>query len=438
MLVVVGLVALPAIALRAVCVGKSCEQAEQQPAPAPFCSLDAGTRALVTAGFYAGRSPDAIAVTSARGAVVTFAEPGLAVPWPSAGDAATTTQVPLALFGRAVRSTAWPSEPVGLDQVAPTLADLMGIRLRHPNVRSGQPIEGVTGAAVPLVVEIVWKGVGMPELSARGEGDTPYLSGLLDHPDIRDGVVGIATPGSLPLDPAAVLTTIGTGGLPSEHGVTGTVFMSDDGPVRAFSNRAPKPVIAALGDDLDHDSSGAAKIALVGDAPTDRGLIGGTWYLLGKRDDATVKVGGDAVPEVERMLHRGWGADAVPDLVGVTLRGSLRSMDDATRAIVGEVQRAVPRSVIAITSTGSLREHGAVDADADLVPSIDAAIPAPGSVVAAAGSEGLFLDRGTTTAAGITTQSVVDVMKTQTAPDGSALFADAFPSFAVQFGRYCS
>ena len=79
-----------------------------------------------------------------------------------------------------------------------------------------------------------------------------------------------------------------------------------------------------------------------------------------------------------------------------------------------------------------------MDANATLVPAIDAAISAPGPVVAAPASEGLFLDRATTTEAGITPQSVVDVLKSQTGADGSALFADAFPSFAVQFGRYCS
>jgi hypothetical protein len=228
--------------------------------------------------------------------------------------------------------------------------------------------------------------------------------------------------------------------LPSEHGVTGTVFMSDDGPVRAFSTPAAAitgSVIAALGDDLDLETGGPAKIALVADAATDRGLIGGTWY--GPRDDDAVEVGGDAAAEVGGLLGRAWGADAVPDLIGVTLRGSLASMDATTRTIVREVRRAIPRATFVITSTGSVQsEHGAVDANRTLVPAIDAAIPVAGSVVAAPASEGLFLDRTTTTAAGITTQSVVDVLKSQTAADGSALFADAFPSFAVQFGRYCT
>ena len=437
-LAVVGIVALPAVALRAVCAGKSCEQAKQSPAPAPFCSLDAGTRAIVTAGFYARRSPDVIAVTNNPGTVVTPVGGGLDVPWPSSADGATETEVPFVLFGNRLRVRTQTHSAIGLDQIAPTLASLMRIHRPHPYVRSGRAIDGISEQrAAPLAVEIVWKGVGMSEVNAHGGSGAPYLSSILDARGV-DGLAGVATPGSLPLDPAAVLTTIGTGGLPSEHGVTGTVFMGDDGPVRTFSARAPEPVIAALGDDLDErDTGGAAKIALVADAPTDRGLIGGTWY--GKPDDDMIQIGGDPIADVSGLLGRGWGADAVPDLVGVTLRGSLSSMDTVTKRIVHDVQRAVPTAAFVVTSTGSTRAaRAAVDANTDLVASVDAAIPATASVVAAAGSDGLFLDRATTTAGGITTQSIVDVLKAQTGADGSPLFADAFPSFAVQFGRYCA
>ena len=70
-----------------------------------------------------------------------------------------------------------------------------------------------------------------------------------DEPGIA---AGLATAGSLPLDPTAVETTIGTGGLPSQHGITGTWVRNAQGRlVRAFGPGAPTPVIAALGDDLD-------------------------------------------------------------------------------------------------------------------------------------------------------------------------------------------
>jgi hypothetical protein len=139
------------------------------------------------------------------------------------------------------------------------------------------------------------------------------------------------------------------------------------------------------------------------------------------------------------LMDAGYGADPTPDLIGVTLSGAVPSMDGITRSIVRTVQRTVPQTVFVITSTGSTRHGaGAVDANADLVPAVESAIPVPRSVVASPASEGVYLDPATATAAGISTQSVVDAMKTQTSAVGSPLFADAFPSFAVQFGRYCS
>jgi len=47
----------------------------------------------------------------------------------------------------------------------------------------------------------------------------------------------------------------------------------------------------------------------------------------------------------------------------------------------------------------------------------------------------VFLDRsdGATTSA----QNVVNALKADKTSDGSPLFADAFASYAVRFGRYC-
>jgi hypothetical protein len=60
------------------------------------------------------------------------------------------------------------------------------------------------------------------------------------------------------------------------------------------------------------------------------------------------------------------------------------------------------------------------------------ATPAGSDTVVAGG---VFLDRGdgATTSA----QDVVAALKADDAPDGSLLFADAFASYAVRFGRYC-
>ncbi len=92
--------------------------------------------------------------------------------------------------------------------------------------------------------------------------------------------------GSLPEEPAATLTTIGTGGLPSQHGITGNLIRDKRGaPVPAWSADAPTSVIATLADDWDHATGQAAKIGLIAPDQTDQGLVGGTWYLSHDRDD---------------------------------------------------------------------------------------------------------------------------------------------------------
>jgi hypothetical protein len=63
-----------------------------------------------------------------------------------------------------------------------------------------------------------------------------------------------------------------------------------------------------------------------------------------------------------------------------------------------------------------------------------ATVPTPAGSDAVVGG-GVFLDRsdGATTSA----EDVVASLKADKAPDGSPLFADAFASYAVRFGRYC-
>ena len=107
---------------------------------------------------------------------------------------------------------------------------------------------------------IVWKGIGVPD------GET---LAIVDELSVREDVaIGTADVGSLPLDPAAVLTTIGSGGIPSEHGITGSRLRGTRGRVvPSWSREAPTSVIATLGDDLD-DATGARRSS--GSWPTER------------------------------------------------------------------------------------------------------------------------------------------------------------------------
>jgi hypothetical protein len=262
----------------------------------------------------------------------------------------------------------------------------------------------------PLVVLIVQKGVG------ASQGRSPTLAA-------SRGTFGTAQTGSVPNDPIAVEATIGTGGLPSQHGITGTLIRNANGNVvRAFGSGSPQPIIATMGDDLDRATGGAAKIGLVSTAVGDAGLTGDAWYDTGPVRDRTVAGGADPVDTVRSFVSHGWGADATPDLLAIALDRSEASDATAAVSILHEVFRTVPDATAVVTGTGTKQTDKNVS------------VPAPpGSDTVVAG--GVFLDRsdGATASA----EDVVASLKADTAPDGSPLFADAFASYAVRFGRYC-
>src|SRR4051794_12648384 len=408
LLLALALIGIPAAVLRIGCVGNSCRSdAAAVAAPAPFCSLPTDLRTLITAGAYDGRSPDVIGVAGSR-PVVTGG-----VPWPSETSAVHSRSVDLAFIGRGVRSGRLP-DGVSLDQVAPTLEPLLGLHRPHPEVRAGTAIPGVmaTRARTPLVVLLVEKGLGTA-------GMRPPFSGL---PAGVHTAEGGAQTGSVPNDPVAVETTIGTGGRPSQHGIPGAVLRNENGNVvAAFGRRAPQPVIATLGDDLDRATAGTTKIGLVSTAVGDVGLTGDAWYGTGPVRDHTVSAGPDITDAVRTFLANGWGADATPDLLAVALDRSQADDANQVAAILDEVLRTVPDATAVVTGTGTAHASG------------NATVPVPAGADVAPG--GVFLDRsdGATTSA----QDVVDALKADTAPDGSPLFADAFASYAVRFGRYC-
>ena len=432
LLVVLALVGAPALVLRAFCIGRSCDDASATVAPVPFCPLPTDLRALIAAGFRAGRSPDVMATSG--GTPVVSKVPGELVGWPWMGASPSGT-VPLAFVGSGVARGALPAG-VGLADVAPTLAALIGYTPPHPDVRVGRAISGLEPSAsgpAPLAVEIVWKGIGTDDL----EGRWPRATGAL----IRDGGAGTlrAAVGSLPADPAAILTTVGTGGLPSQHGITGTDLRADGGNVaRAWTSAAPESVITTLPDELDHSFGEQARVGLVATDDTDRGLIGDGWSVGTDRDDVVVAPA-DPVRATEHLLNSGYGADGVPDVLGVVLRGPLHRMDTRTAAIADAVQRRIPDAVIAVTATGSLAASGTQAARAisaaDVARAVNRALRA--RVIEADVAGGFFLNPAELAAAGLSAGAVVQTMSGQTDRSGAPLFADAYPGFSVAFDRYC-
>jgi hypothetical protein len=262
----------------------------------------------------------------------------------------------------------------------------------------------------------------------------PTLRGILeDHTGTLQAEVG-----SLPLDPAAILTTIGTGGLPRDHGITGTLVRNDRGDVvRAWDRGAPFSVIAGLGDDLDELLDQRPRIGAVLTDVADRGVVGGNWYVDVDRDDLVV-ARDDAMAQArraERLLRGGYGTDDTPDLLAVVMAGPVRAMDRALAGLVTAAEDASGgRVLVVVTATGS-------DAGPEAIPAsgIESVVEREvgREVVEATAPGGLFLDQDVLASSGLSDDPVIERLRDLRAPDGGPLLADVFPQVAVTFARYC-
>jgi hypothetical protein len=426
-------VAAPAAALRALCVGQSCRATEPAAGPVPFCSLPGRVRNLLAAGFRDGRGPHLLAVagrTPIRGAS-GGGDPR--APWPTI-DPGTSDRVPLIFAGAGVHQEAVVPSGTTLDAVAPTAARAIGLRRPHPGVRSGRAVPEVARPAgrPRLVVQVVWAGVGSSAL--RADPSTwPTLRGLIEgHPATLDARVG-----SLPLDPAAVLTTIGTGALPRDHGITGTLVRDDEGrTVRAWGARSPYSVVAGLGDDLDELRDQRPRIGGVVTDVAERGVIGGGWYVDGDRDDLVVEPAPARQAEAAAgLLAAGYGRDEVPDLLAVVMRGSVRALDRALAEVLAAAEDAVGRRVLyVITATGQGAGGGGMSGS-DIEARVERRIGE--EIVDAAVPGGLFLDQDALAAEGLSDDSVLAALRGLRGPSGEPAIVDAFPQVAVTFARYC-
>jgi hypothetical protein len=140
---------------------------------------------------------------------------------------------------------------------------------------------------------------------------------------------------------------------------------------------------------------------------------------------------------VERLLTAGYGEDADPDLLAVTVSGTVRAMDRATRDIVERVRDEVPAATIVVTATGSVDAGLDPERGEAIVAGVERTLGAPATLVDAIAAGGLFLDEPAVAATGIGADEVASTMLGSTTAAGAPLFADAYPAYAVSLSRYC-
>jgi hypothetical protein len=238
-----------------------------------------------------------------------------------------------------------------------------------------------------------------------------------------------AVVGSAPNDRAAVTTTLGTGGLPYQHGITGTFVRNDHGEVvPAWGRGAPVSVIASLPDDMDELHNQEPHMGLVAASPRDSGLIGGNWYLDNDMDDIVIQPSPwKAAAAVRDLLADGFGTDRVTDLLAISLDGPLPELDRAVAAIVASARAASKGgALIAVSGTGSTAAS-----EERIRQEVERTLPGRTRFVERFVAGGFFLDQEALARTGTGAQAVVNaILETEA-------FADAFAAINVEFARYC-
>jgi hypothetical protein len=236
------------------------------------------------------------------------------------------------------------------------------------------------------------------------------------------------------VDPAATITTLGTGGTPAEHGITGTVLRSPyvGSLVHAWKDNSTPTEIPTLADDLDHALGQRALIGVVGSDVADRGAIGGIYYVPSDRDTVVVRPTLSAIERTaRRLLRSGFGSDAVPDILAVVMTGSVDRLDAATRRLVAEASKASGGSLtVVVAGTGSIAAAPGLDAR-QVTDQMEAGVTGTEISVLASDPGGMFI------APTASAHDVAQALLALRAPGGGRLMADSFPAFAVSLARFC-
>src|SRR4029453_7318252 len=162
--------------------------------------------------------------------------------------------------------------------------------------------------------------------------------------------------------------------------------------------------------------------------------VGGDWYPAEAPVDTAMRDSATAPLSVEVHLTTGYGADDVPDVIGVVLNGHVRSMDRWTREIVAEAERATSGStLVVVAGTGSAETDRLAVPDRGLVDAVEEAVPGETPAVSATVPGGLFLDQAVLRDQQVTGQVAVDALLSVSGPRRERMLSDAFQGFAVSF-----
>jgi hypothetical protein len=110
-------------------------------------------------------------------------------------------------------------------------------------------------------------------------------------------------------------------------------------------------------------------------------------------------------------------------------------MDKALGRLQSSISKSRPSIALAVTATGSRAPDGAPLTDPAVKRAL-APLDPSGELAEGIVPGGLFVDQGTLTEEDLTEDEIVTAVRDMRR-NGARVFADAFPSLAVSFARYC-
>lgn len=281
------------------------------------CGLEPVIFERTMRGHFPERSPDVLWVPRTPNFFGGFVQTGHSGPWDYLAE------VPLVFYGPGFIRPVGPvslEREVSLADIAPTLGELIGFDFPTPDGRVLDEIlvpEEQRTQPPKVVVTVVWDGGGTNVLEAWPDF-WPELEGLMNKGASLEG----ATVGSSPSVTPPIHTTIGTGVMPSRHGIV-AIFQRNNGRnVNSFGGKDADLVeVPMLGDAYDLAVGNQAEIGMLAYKSWHLGMLSHGSRWPGGDEDMAVFI------DVEEKLTSTPGVYYAPDYAN-KIGGLQRAIDE--------------------------------------------------------------------------------------------------------------
>ena len=258
------------------------------------CDLPPDQLKVIARGYDPERSPEITVVPKEPNFFGSFTANSHSGPWDY------VQRVPIVFYGPGyieAQGEIDPDRPVTVADIAPTIAELVG--MQWPADRSSSSL---SEALVPaserpsppkLVVTVVWDGGGRNVLEQWPDA-WPHLKSMIQ----RGTSFSNAVVGSSPSVTPAAHANMGSGTFPNNHGIIDIPLRIDNKIVGSWDGKNPQYLkTESLADLYDMERDNKPLIGMMGDHGWHLGMIGHGSYLDGADKDFAVLFGHDGGPK---------------------------------------------------------------------------------------------------------------------------------------------